>query len=431
MDNLLQEERNPSPKTQFDAVARFAERQGKFDFINLYLKLEQLSKVLLKEGKIEEGYEFEMMTESRSTFRFGFFENYTTLYTKDLKDEDGEYKCLLDKSASIRKEYQTLQGYTIAAEQMGFGIGKPYPFSMPKMLEELREGDQITFGSGCSYVCVSRRDVYVDLIPVYSGLLSGASIEKFKNQKKIGVKIDEMHSLQPFYNQVKSYATDNIEMRKININTKAQEIMNRCYSHLSDDKTEILQFGPIKLLAQKDIETKSILWYDQKGKRIEESQVKNLIGWLDTAPVETTVNRKERNIITDYIDEQFLSNVELMHKESHYEQAYEYIKKYCIEHKGSLSINTKSYVKNENGDYEAVSFVFQEKDGKCEVFQVHYMNNDFSDKVDYLSSINEKDYRHFCEKKYDENCCILVNSTMEEFEEKFKKIGRASCRERV
>lgn len=395
------------------SAVRTAEKENHYDVLNLYLKLEKMSKSYLESGEMKEGDLFCVPLETGQTMKVRFYKDYSTV---DMKQPNGR---LVDNAISkqdcYKKEYRYLIATSRALESLHYGIGAKATKEFHKAMFEAKVGDVFVFDRGQSYVCAGEFDKYKDFRKT-CGASKKPDIKCMDEAEHFSVDITNEQSIQEAFREVKDPYTNDIKMSITSI-TDARGVLNSLLADIDTAKELVL--GPNKIVAQKNREGKGLVYFDSTGQQISEEKVLLTLAWLEARPNEITVNRIGSEFPVDEF-ETILSKqtIDELMANREYGKAIEYIKGLCL-NSGMLELDMSSYVKN-NENYEAVSFVFKlDSDNHVSLSKVTYADNDFDKNIKSIEEVTDKDVVSYCEQKYNEKFVYIKNKIMDDCFEKF------------
>lgn len=380
------------------SAMRVAMNQNKYDTLNLYLKLEKASKKYLESGEMKEGDVFFTPLENGAFLEQHFFKNYSVL---DVIRPDKQVIHVISKDDSCNHEYRQLLGYSQALEDSGLGIGPKYPEKLVAILKDLKVGQVLVCENGRSYVCEQNTNGWLQLVRT-SDTTAIPHFSAFQNNERISVLLSDNISIQHFYAQIRDNHNDDVRFR-VTTTHRAQELLNQCFAGLND-KTKLLKIGPNEIRVKKSLFSKELTFYGNDGSKISENSVKMMLGWLDVAPVITEFERKAHTPETEFNDNMMRSDFDTLFSLEGYDEAHTLIAGYCLQNKGAVSINFKSYV---NG--EAISFIFKYHNGNCQIYKATYEDNNFLNDPTKLEPSTTEEFVSFCKIKYKENFIRVRN----------------------
>lgn len=389
------------------SALRIAMNQSKYDILNLYLKLEKASKKFFEINEMTEGDTFTIPLEDGSFLEHKFYKDCTTV---DLINPDKTIKSAITREDSYKKEYSFLDGYTQALKNSEMGIGPHYPEELKEFLKNIKVGEVLVFDNGKSFVCSLNDGEQLNLIQT-SNNTKVPHISEINKSKSYSVILSNKLSLQHFYSAVRDNYNDDLRCR-ITTTNKAQELINRCYAGL-DKKTKKIKIGPNEFKVKKSINSNKMKWYDNNGNKIEEEKVKLLLGWLDIVPVITEFKREETDPQNEFNDNIIREEINKLFAGKYFMDAADMLSKYCVANNQELSINLSSYIDN-NGNYEATTFVFRSDNNNCRIFKLSYADNDFTKDPNQIEEVDEADFYEFCEQKFDERFIMIENDIKKE-----------------
>ncbi|MEE1517626.1 MAG: hypothetical protein UF228_08515, partial [Lachnospiraceae bacterium] len=158
------------------------ERQGSYDILGLYIKLEQIFNKYYQKGEVDEGVEFYIEMGEYLPLKLIFYDNATEMYM--FNNDTHQEKLILSKNDSAHKEYSKLYAYEVQLELGDFKIGRRYPESLRKYLATIEPGQIIAFEEGNVYVCRGNTSNTVYLQEVFSGDLKSLISDSFRKNKK-------------------------------------------------------------------------------------------------------------------------------------------------------------------------------------------------------------------------------------------------------
>lgn len=398
---------------QMYSAMRVAMNESKFDVLNLYLKMEKASKEFLENKQMKEGDSFAIPMEDGAYFEMKFHRKYSTL---DLINPNKTIIHAITEENSYKNEYRYLQGYSQALKNNNMGIGPHFPENLKTFLKNVKPGEVLVFDNGKSFVC-EKNDGNVKLVQT-SNNTTIPNISAFMDSKNYIINTGSDISIQNFYANVRDNYNDDIRCR-VTTSNKAQELINRCYAGL-DSKTKKVKIGPNEFRVKKSMISKEMKWFDKEGNQIPEEKVKVLLGWLDTAPTLMDFERDEKDPRNEFDDNMVRAEVDKLFEQGEFDSAQQLLSNYCLLNNEELAINIKSYIQN-NGTYEATSFIFRNENDECKIFKVTYENNDFTKDPASIQSVDIDEFIKFCEAKYDEKFIRIENDIKAEILKKYPK----------
>ena len=394
------------------SAVRVAERENHYDVLNLYLKLEKMSKPFLESGEMKQGDLFCVPLETGQMMRIRFYNEYSTV---DMQNPNGRISPAVTEKDSYIKEYRYLLATTDTLEASHYGIGAKASKEFHKAMSEAKIGDVFVFDRGQSYVCAGEFDKYKDFRKT-CGASKKPVVKCIDEAEHFSVDITNELSIQEAFREVKDPYTNDIKMSIVSI-TDARGILNSLLADI--DTTKELVLGPNKIVAQKNKEGKGLVYFDSTRKQIPEEKVLLTLAWLEARPNEITVNRIGPEFPADEF-ETILSKrtIDEFMADKEYGKAVDYIEGLCLNN-GMLEFDMSSYIKD-NESYEAVSFVFKlNSDNHVSISKVTYTDNDFDKNVKAIEEVTAKDVVSYCEQKYDEKFVYIKNQIIEDCFERF------------
>ena len=397
----------PLWKKEMYAAYCQVERQGSYDILGLYIKLEQIFNKYYQKGEVDEGVEFYIEMGEYLPLKLIFYDNATEMYM--FNNDTHQEKLILSKNDSAHKEYSKLYAYEAQLELDDFKIGRRYPESLRKYLAIIEPGQIIAFEEGNVYVCRGNTSNTVYLQEVFSGDVKSLTSDSFRKNKEKYVTVDfsDKISIQAFYRKNKKQLTHSVERKFLDVR-KAQMAMKKIYGSLPLFMEKKVTFGPITLRVKKSlIKKNTVLWREEKGKILSEGAVRYLIGYLYSTPSETMYNRKNPTDLKFIEDEAFAQDIEAIMQKHNFEEALSNMMEYVMKNKNDLSINTIAYECNDENQILAVSYTFKEIKGQCKIFKVIFVDADFQSDIKEIKEVAAEEFYNFCKKKYTKGHNIL------------------------
>ena len=198
----------PDWQRKMYAAIRKAIEESKYDMVNVYLKLEQVSKGYLASGEMQEGDEIKIPLENKITLIQRFYNNYSTLEAIG----KNRSQMLIKDTDSYKKEYGKLDALTLGLEQSDLGIGPHYPEEFKKALADMKPGQMFIYGTGATYLCIGSSNEHVQL----KRLIERGKCPKWDDidiSDSISVYFNNEIAVQNFYSKIRSRAIDKIKSR--------------------------------------------------------------------------------------------------------------------------------------------------------------------------------------------------------------------------
>lgn len=375
----------------------------------LYVSLEKIAKQNLLNNTMNYGDSFTVYLGNGVALRFQYDKN-TSIYAFNYKDKKKtEEELVLKATDNRQEERKQLSFYGDMLRQQQVGLGIHYPKEFQELLFELTPGQLVSFENGAAYVCMKNNKHELTLKEVFYGEINELNIESFMSSQTIKLNYLDETKVQNFYQKNQKMRTGNISGDYTFIK-KIDNDLKFIYKNLQNNTTKQFQFGPIFLNVRKNI-LGFPTWYDNQGKKISEETVRYLFGFLNTKPVVTDFIRNEETEEKKGLDALFKFRMEKLSKNKDFEQMLNIIKLYVIKNKSDLKIDVKTFEKDEKGNFNSISYIFKEFEGRCDLLKVYYEDNDFNGDIKSVKKITEQEFLSFCEEKYNaEHFSILTKS---------------------
>ena len=399
------------------ALTEWCINEDRFDILNLYLKLSNKAADWIKNKKygISAGDTFYVPRENGTKLKFTFYQGTTQLETVN-NGLDNNY-ILISKTDSYKKEYSAIHQLEKELKSEKKGLGLPAPDNMYDLCADLNQGDTITFEGKNTYCCIKKDHRYLTLLKTFTGDIKNVSAKTFKHMEKVVIDYSKDSDRQDLFSQNRITSSGAI-VTKVTSGSFAQEYINKLYSELQPGKTKKLKWGPINVLARRRRIGKGLVWY-LDGEKTEEPVVKNIIGYFNNAPFETEFKRNNRNLKTNFDDLQCLETIKQMGAKTDFSSVYLMLCNYVANNHQSVSVDLKTFAPDNNGNYLAQGFAFQEIDGQVNVFALHYENNDFNNEVTNMKEIDIKEFVSFCNRVNEHNKTYLLDSVIKEIQQTY------------
>lgn len=386
-------------------VVRKAVRDKRDDVVNLYLQLEKASKPLLESGEMKEGNSFRVPLEDGTMMDISFYKDYSIV---DVTNLDGKTERAVSKEDSYKNEYRFLEGSSFMLNNVGLGIGPHYPKEFEKSVQNTKVGDILHFDNNKVYVCMSKTEDQTAFVRVSNGDKTPNVKDIQKYDYETVIKGSPL-SLQNFYRKVRDEYTDDVKFKVSSI-TSARELLNSLIANRSDSKELVV--GPNKFFVKPAKEGKGLSYYDNSGNLVSEERMLFLLGWLQASPNTVNVNRFSNfSSENEFKDMECKRNFEHMMSENHFEEAFSFLSGYLSVNEGSVQIDMSSYVQ-EGLDFEAVSYILENKSGELSIKKLSYVDNDFTKEVSKVEDVSLADVMMYCNDKYNKEYNLVKSSVI-------------------
>ena len=264
---------------QMNSVMRECMKKNKFDVVTLFIELEKVSQKFFSREEMQDGDFFIIPVENGAYFKQIFYKNYSTLL---LIKRNKQERYIISEEDYHNKRYDYLVAYMTMTEDAGLGVGSEYPPEFIGILENIKQGQVITFNNGCSFFCrlTNGRDVGLTQI---SRKTKVPELSAFDERKEDMIHTNFKLSVQLFYAQVKDVDDDSVKFRVTTMEKVEELYINLCQGITK--KKQSIQLGTNNVNAKRNFFTNKIKWFDDNGIRISEDKIKAIIGWLATAPI--------------------------------------------------------------------------------------------------------------------------------------------------
>ncbi len=380
------------------------------DLIDLFKDMDRSMQKCFEDGKISNNSTYNIYLTNQNYLKFTFYEWYTLV---DFCTGSNKI-CLISENNYHSHNYHRLKNLEDEIKKLNVRLGINVPKKLISCLKEVEPGELITFSSGASFACFDKQKQILTIKECCN--LTNRDLNVFKiydETEAYRLDADNIKSIYRFYEKISSQGPTDA-LRKCEVSTKPQQIINKYTNDLDDERLRALKFGPFKVRATRSPGKKQLLWYDDFGNKITALDVKIMIAWLNTTPIITDFIRKEEsdNAADTVYDEKVKALLEQMYAQNRFKDIYNIISEYCKKQKGNLNITLKTYNASKKG-FEAVGFSFLCENDTVKVFKLQYEENNINNDISNISptSINDfeevlkskkENYRSFVKDKYKE-----------------------------
>ena len=263
---------------QMNSVMRECMKKNKFDAVTLFAELEKVSQKFFSREEMQDGDCFIIPTENGAYLKQFFYKNYSTML---LIRPNKQERYIISEEDYHNKQYDYLVAYMMMTEDAGLGIGPEYPAEFIEILENIKQGQVITFNNGCSFFCRLTNGKDVGLTQV-SRKTKMPDLSAFDERKEDMIHTHYKLSVQLFYAQVKDEDDDSVKFRVTTMDEIEELYIEMCQGITR--KKQSIQLGSNKVNAKRKIFTNKVKWFDDNGILISEDKIKAILGWMATAP---------------------------------------------------------------------------------------------------------------------------------------------------
>lgn len=358
---------------------------------------------------------YKVYLTNQTVLEFVFNELYTTLFYIS-----GNIKATVVSEISYHnKNFQKLLNLEKVLKEENVGIGMAIPKEFVRCIKSISPGEIAFFSNECAYACFDKQAVKLTLKKCCNLSQENISIfELYNRYENHRIRTDEFRSIYKFYEKLIEAGTV-LSVRKMNISTKPQEIINRYTGDIDEGELKELKFGPFKVRVTRSKTKKKLLWYDDCGNLISMQDVKIMIAWLNTSPIVTEITKKEDsdNPTDTVYDEKVKALIEKLYSLKKFSEIFKLIKEYCKGRKKGLSVTLKTYNATKKG-FEAVGIAFTCIDNDVKVFKVQYEGNNINNDISSITPTDEAEFAQICTNKSENYIAFVKDKVKTQIKDK-------------
>ncbi len=389
-----------------DAITRsyFGSTQ-RFDFYKMLSEMEKVIRPEIKDEPADEKHLYLVPVDDGTIIEIDFHPTYTLVseYGQNM-----EKKEVLGKAASERGETAALRSFSAKLKKEKRGFGYPFPEMLQNMFKSLRAGEMFTFENGTSFLCTEKNGNIVTLKKMCGNITGDSDVTTLLNDgKTFDVDSNSQKEIQALYRLIYDRNTDSAKGRIFSTST-TKDYVSALTESAENNSNRRIDIGPIILQLKKGSFMSPAKWLDINNSPVSDEQINALYAWMSNAPVIIDLNHTDDDLKNDYDDTCFSEYIEQFFKEGKFNNVYKAICQYVYEKKGTLKVEIKSYIRN-NEDYYADGFVFSFEDNAVIMRRATYGDNDITHKIVALKKSPARLFSDFCAEKYNSDYFLMKN----------------------
>nr|WP_297765709.1 hypothetical protein [uncultured Butyrivibrio sp.] len=389
-----------------DAITRsyFGSAQ-RFDFYKMLSEMEKAIRPEIKNAPIDEKHIHLVPLDDGTIIEIDFHPTFTLVseYGQDMKKTE-----ILGKAASERGETATLRSFSAKLKKEKRGFGYPFPDMLQNMFRSLRAGEMFTFENGTSFLCTEKNGNIVTLKKMCGNILGDSDVTALLNSgKSFDVDSDSQKEIQALYRLIYDKDTDSAKGRIFSTST-TKDYVAALTGSAENNSDRRIDIGPIILHLKKGAFMSPAKWLDINNNAMSDEQINALYAWMSNAPVVIDLKHTDDDLANSYDDTCFSEYIEQFFKEGKFDNVYKAICQYVYEKKGTLKVEIKSYIRN-NEDFYADGFVFSFEENAVIMRRATYGDNDITHKIVALKKSPARLFSDFCAEKYNSDYFLMKN----------------------